>query len=663
MNVRFLWSLVCGSHAAAKAHGTHPVSALEEPLGYYGAARRTQNDSARVAMFTPLRAPVSPRITAGFDQAPVLLEDEVRDCLDRQADRICVYGSHGAGKTVALRHLAVALAEYPQVRYVDAPRPEELEGIPDPVVFTALRPWPTRQAVHWCELAPWSEDDLIEYLLAIHRSECGSVIQRLHQAADTDLLGGVPELCRVVLDYMADHPASAGARASLFALLKDNEQLARVLGLIRIHTAEPLGVSGAVWTQVRRWLLRSSVGEEEIRLLRHAPVQTMLSAEVLIRDLAAGAAAWVKCGVSHEVIEEAAARVASSPQLLADLEDAMPVAAEHEMPMIASILHEVSEDWRPPRTGRICLRGAHLCGARWRGLDLSRVHLEEARLAHADLRWAILRGSCIKDADLQEAHLSRADLTRCAAQGADFTRADLGKVRARSADFSRTVFVDADCEEADLRWTIWKRARLNGTDFVGADLSSARMDRADVQGADFSGVNFSDASLSRLDLRETLMLGASFGGARLVESNLEGMILPDVEFTGADLTRAKLTGSIMPGICFRNARLVDAELADVDWEGADLRGADLRGARFQGDPLRQVRVGDPGLGDDRSDPEFETMRECLPPEAIRRANLRGVDLRDTKIEGVNFYLVDLREARCDRLQAVHLRRTGAILGS
>ena len=51
------------------------------------------------------------------------------------------------------------------------------------------------------------------------------------------------------------------------------------------------------------------------------------------------------------------------------------------------------------------------------------------------------------------------------------------------------------------------------------------------------------------------------------------------------------------------------------------------------------------------------------PEEIRKANLRGVDLRGARIDGVDFHLVDLRDALYDSDQAELLRRAGAILKS
>jgi uncharacterized protein YjbI with pentapeptide repeats len=54
-------------------------------------------------------------------------------------------------------------------------------------------------------------------------------------------------------------------------------------------------------------------------------------------------------------------------------------------------------------------------------------------------------------------------------------------------------------------------------------------------------------------------------------------------------------------------------------------------------------------------------REIKDPDEVRKANLCGADLRGANIEGVDFYLVDLRGAKYSEEQENHLRRCGAIL--
>ncbi len=55
--------------------------------------------------------------------------------------------------------------------------------------------------------------------------------------------------------------------------------------------------------------------------------------------------------------------------------------------------------------------------------------------------------------------------------------------------------------------------------------------------------------------------------------------------------------------------------------------------------------------------EFDQQTYRAPGE-IRKANLCGADLRNARIEGTDFYLVDLRRAKYTREQFEYLRRGG-----
>jgi uncharacterized protein YjbI with pentapeptide repeats len=132
----------------------------------------------------------------------------------------------------------------------------------------------------------------------------------------------------------------------------------------------------------------------------------------------------------------------------------------------------------------------------------------------------------------------------------------------------------------------------------------------------------------------------------------------------ARLQGAYLTGSSLPGADLRGADLSGTALAEIDWEGADLRDANLRGATFHMGSSRSGLVDSPiacegsktgFYTDDLEDMNFKR------PEEVRKANLRGADLRGVKAERVDFYLVDLRDARLDRELQEQARQTGAIL--
>src|SRR5207248_2161297 len=158
--------------------------------------------------------------------------------------------------------------------------------------------------------------------------------------------------------------------------------------------------------------------------------------------------------------------------------------------------------------------------------------------------------------------------------------------------------------------------------------------------------------------------GARFRCAKLARCDLSGAELPGADFACATLDGSDLTGSSMPGADFHGASLRDTGLASVDWEQADLRGADLRGASFHMGSTRSGLVGSTIACEGSrtgfyTDDPFE--QDYKPPEEIRKANLRGADLAGANIDGVDFYLVDLRGAKYDAEQAEQLARCGAIL--
>ncbi|HEX3870857.1 MAG TPA: pentapeptide repeat-containing protein, partial [Pirellulales bacterium] len=152
--------------------------------------------------------------------------------------------------------------------------------------------------------------------------------------------------------------------------------------------------------------------------------------------------------------------------------------------------------------------------------------------------------------------------------------------------------------------------------------------------------------------------------ALLFDCDLEYMRLPAANFERAQLKGAHLTGSQMPGACFHKANLRNTGLAEIDWDRADLRGADLTHCTFHLGSSRSGLVGSP-IASEGSRTGFYTdeylEQGFKSPEEIRKANLCGADLRGAEIDGVDFYLVDLRNARYTPEQEDHLRRCGAIL--
>ena len=92
-----------------------------------------------------------------------------------------------------------------------------------------------------------------------------------------------------------------------------------------------------------------------------------------------------------------------------------------------------------------------------------------------------------------------------------------------------------------------------------------------------------------------------FRGARLDEAKLVDANLTQSDFEGASLTRARLTGSRLRGASFTGAKLdgadfSGADLSDTDLVRLNLATCDLRHARFAGAWLNGTRMGVEQLG-------------------------------------------------------------------
>ncbi|WP_246288673.1 pentapeptide repeat-containing protein [Achromobacter deleyi] len=119
---------------------------------------------------------------------------------------------------------------------------------------------------------------------------------------------------------------------------------------------------------------------------------------------------------------------------------------------------------------------------------ITRVALEQAVEARANLGDANLRGANLRGADLRGANLGGADLRGANLGGANLGGADLGGANLRGADLG-----GANLRGADLRG-----ANLGGANLRGADLGGANLRGADLRGANLGGANLGGANLGDL---------------------------------------------------------------------------------------------------------------------------------------------------------------------
>jgi uncharacterized protein YjbI with pentapeptide repeats len=596
------------------------------------------------------------------------LEDEIGPILaSHDCGAVHVSGPDGSGKTTALTHLARLVPPHLQVSFLDGAHPLALTeaSARGRVVFASTHGAPKLLAD--LRLAPWGEDEWIEYLLAGERNLCASVMTRLaRKKAEHEMLGGLPELWQIVLDRMAVDESVAGPREALRIELDRTFTDCDLRKLVEGDCLAALVMRGQRSTGRVDCLRRHSQDEALFRLTRHRAIQLLLAANCIADELVQDAECPALASpLPRDLVREAALLIAGRPQAVDHLRRVVSGSRAEMHPMAASLLHALRVGWKPDRPPP-CLKGAYLEEASWAAIELIGADMRDVDLSRSDLWGVRLDRALMGNAQLSSADLRTASLCSAHLNCAELSHARLARARAEGACFHSARLDAADLEGALLDRAVLSDADLSGAQLVGASLVGADLSRAKVDGADFSRADLSGAVLRGLKLAAARFEGARFSGADLSASDLEGMVLSRASFADADLSHAMLTGSRMREANFHRARLRAAGLAEVEWERADLRGADLREAAFHLGSSRSGLVGSPipcegsrtgFYTDDYNEQDFKS------PEEIRKANLVGVDLRGAIIEGVDFYLVDLRGARVDPDHVPYLRSCGAILVS
>ncbi len=626
-----------------------------------------------MATVFPCTAPVRPRVIHPSTGEVRLLSDVIEEfAAARGHGVILIVGGPGAGKTTALQHLAGTLPSTITAELVDGV--PAVSSTPRLLIGTSshLR---IKHIDLFLPLAPWTDDDCIEYMLLRHHDACASVMERLRTASDRRFAQGNPQLTTIILDRFTADESLTGVRAALrrefdsFAPPDEVREDARKFALASLFDKVNLKRKQRQvideMQQRRRAAIEAVAGLWS--LLRHESVRVLLAAEEVVQSVGYLMSALYPHALwPSELIRETAALIPPESAFEQSLLEILATGKKNHdyQPLAASLLHATGRGWRPTQGGPLNLSRAVLSHAAWREIDLSDVNLTCADLSAANLEAAQLDLAILDTIDLTGARLSRATLRCVDAYGANLSRCDLSDVIATDAGFRDANLSAASLRNSDFRKTDFSGANLSGAVCDGAMFGSANFKDADLREASFVGVDFEAAKLSGRDLSECDLTGANFPQADLSGCRLEGVDLPGADFHEANLSEAILTDARMPGASFQRANLREARLAEIDWENADLRGADLTGCTFHMGTSRSGLLDSPIASegsrtgfytDDYSEQHFKS------PEEIRKANLRGADLRGAKITGVDFYLVDLRDALYDDAHREQLERTGAIL--
>jgi hypothetical protein len=229
-----------------------------------------------------MQAPVRPRVI-GDSGDDLLLEDEIQPLLDRRARGVALLlGPAGSGKSTALAHLAATLPDATEIIFQDDVR-EADEAATQRLVLWAVSHYLSGPWLAVFRLAPWGNDEVIEYLLAAHVKECKSVMARV-TPGDRALLGGVPELWRLVLDRLAADLSLADGRSALVGYLHEqlpSDELWR-LASERCLKAVLHGETAQIFPAE---LLGGLASADVLRVLRQAEIQLMLAAEHVVADI------------------------------------------------------------------------------------------------------------------------------------------------------------------------------------------------------------------------------------------------------------------------------------------------------------------------------------------------------------------------------------------
>ncbi len=387
-------------------------------------------------MLLPQRALVRPRVHVGHDGESPLLEDEILTLVAKGArGLVYVLGSPGSGKTTALRHLATVLPARAGVVLSDDDDPAKAEALHASsgclVVCAAAAPQ-RRPFLAAYQLAPWGNDELIEYLLAAHPHDCGTVMARIG-GDDRQLLRGIPELWRPVLDHLARDASLAGARKAL-------DRHARAL------------IDKRDWERVGRACLKNltegkrsppkprskTAGSREIaRMLRHGEVQLIFAAQRAAADLHDRARCrYLAKGLSRPLVQAIGAATAGDGRALDHLFTLLVRRRKHQ-PMASSILLAANPEWAPAAGHVPVLSGAYLEHAAWSAVELPAVNLAGAHLAYAQLAKAQLDEADARRSDLEHAWLAGASLVRWNVEEADLKGAVLTAVSAAKSRWDR----------------------------------------------------------------------------------------------------------------------------------------------------------------------------------------------------------------------------------
>ena len=157
------------------------------------------------------------------------------------------------------------------------------------------------------------------------------------------------------------------------------------------------------------------------------------------------------------------------------------------------------------RAAKLPLDSLDLEGATVRCQDLSKLNL-----SRMNGQW--IRGTGAK---FIESQLYMANFTQSELNASSYARAT-----ADSSIFDRSNMLYTDFSDSIVRWSSFKSATLNGSDFSRSDFSQSDLSDADLTFAELKNANFSDSKLYNTKLEKANISGTNFKGAQGLTQNM-----------------------------------------------------------------------------------------------------------------------------------------------
>ena len=289
-------------------------------------------------------------------------------------------------------------------------------------------------------LTAWTQDEIIEYLLAAHKRRCAAVMARVHDD-DHDLLGGAPELWRIVLDRLAQDDTLPDVRRACIDISK-RTCATPICWNEAQRLPERRRRAGQGFDEAVGAVARPGFADGLIRVLRHPPAQRLLAAERIAAELHGdGDCDCLATRLPRDLVRSAATLVAKDPRALEHLHRLL-AGPSWSHAMSASLLHAAGIAWILPAKVRPCWRGRTWTASAGRVWICRAPILGQTDLSAADLSQANLTQTNAREIDLRVARLHAARLDGIMAIG---SRSELTPTCSETRA-SRAVFNDACLE-------------------------------------------------------------------------------------------------------------------------------------------------------------------------------------------------------------------------